>query len=568
MKTITGVLAAVILPWLGVRAAPTNALANSGRPALGSYFAKTKYEPAPVPKFETTRDLLPAPIYDENTNWVAMYWKSWELGFGNFHEPAPGSGYVSPFIDAAFNQSIFLWDSCFMSMFCNYAHPLVPGIGSLDNFYCKQFPDGEIPRQIERTTGMASAHWCNSEHRPLFSRWGWNLPRGSDSPTVVYRDRVPPVHPPFLTLDALDNPIFSWAEREHLRVTGDRTRIALVYEPLVHYYRALQEYLRQGNGLYLTDWASMDNSPRNPYLAKGGTAVDISCEMAMFADDLAAFAQRLGKNAEAAQFKYEFNELAAHINRLMWDPEKQFYFDLTWEGERVPVKTVAGFWPLIAGVASPNEAAALAAELQNPNTFNRQHRVPTLAADQPGYNPSGGYWRGAVWAPIETMVIRGLQRYGQDQLAADIARNHLTCMGEVFTRTGTVWENYAPDALAPGKPAKRDFVGWSAIGPIVYLLEFAIGLTPDAEANTLTWKLASPQRCGCERYRFNGHVVSLLATPDGKNWNLRVQSDGPFQLKVLAGARAKTFAVKLGDNGFAIPMPSHGGAFHSSWHGL
>ncbi len=162
-----------------------------------------------MPKFATARDLLPSPIYDENTNWVAMYWKSWELGFNNFHEPEPGSGYVSQFIDAAFNKSIFLWDSCFMSMFCNYAHPLVPGIGSLDNFYCKQFPDGEIPRQIERATGVASARWFNSEHQPLFSRWGWKAPHGSDNPTVIYCDRVAPAQPPFLTLDSLDNPIFS-----------------------------------------------------------------------------------------------------------------------------------------------------------------------------------------------------------------------------------------------------------------------------------------------------------------------------------------------------------------------
>ena len=44
---------------------------------------------------------------------------------------------------------------------------------------------------------------------------------------------------------------------------------------------------------------------------------------------------------------------------------------------------------------------------------------------------------------------------------ATIALNHLSSMGKVFAQTGTVWENYAPDALAPGNPAKGDFVGWS-----------------------------------------------------------------------------------------------------------
>ena len=56
------------------------------RPALGRYFAKQKYVPAPLPKFASTRDKLPSPVYEENTNWVAMYWKSWELAFRNFQD--------------------------------------------------------------------------------------------------------------------------------------------------------------------------------------------------------------------------------------------------------------------------------------------------------------------------------------------------------------------------------------------------------------------------------------------------------------------------------------------------
>jgi hypothetical protein len=101
----------------------------------GLYFAKKACEPKPLPQFAETRDKLPAPIFAERPDWVAMYWKAWELAFKNFHSPAPGSGYVSPFIDAAFNQNIFLWDTCFMTMFCKYGHPLVPGIGSLDSIH-------------------------------------------------------------------------------------------------------------------------------------------------------------------------------------------------------------------------------------------------------------------------------------------------------------------------------------------------------------------------------------------------------------------------------------------------
>jgi len=68
----------------------------------GKYFAKKAYVPRPLPKFAETRGKLPSPIYDEDPDCVAMYWKAWELAFRNFYEPSPGSGFVSAFIDAAF----------------------------------------------------------------------------------------------------------------------------------------------------------------------------------------------------------------------------------------------------------------------------------------------------------------------------------------------------------------------------------------------------------------------------------------------------------------------------------
>ncbi len=516
--------------------------------AQGAYFAKKEYQPQPLPRFADLRDQLPAPLYEDKPEWIALYWKAWELAFRNFHEPAPGSRFVTPFIDAAFNQNIFLWDTCFMSMFCNVAHPLVPGIGSLDNFYARQHADGEICREINRTTGLDYEPWVNRERRPLLSRNCWNPPAQAEA-AVVYRGRPVPEPPPVLTLDALDNPLPAWAELESLRVTGDRARLALVYPPLVRYYRALQKYLRQGNGLYVTDWASMDNSPRNAFLVGGGTAVDTSCQMVLFARNLATIADLLGKAAEAQAFTREADELGATINQLMWDPDRKFYFDLTLDGRRAPVKTVAAFWALIGRVASRDQARALVAELRNRKTFNRPMRVPTLAADEADYDPAGGYWRGSVWAPTTMMVLRGLENYGYEDEAREIALNNLEMIGRVFRDTGTIWENYAPDAAKPGQPAKGDFVGWSGLGPIAWLLEYAVGLKPDATYNALVWEIDSRHPVGCARYRFNGHVVTLRAEPD--RWSrgrylVTVESDGDFTLHLHRGPSAGNFAIHAG----------------------
>jgi glycogen debranching enzyme len=239
----------------------------------------------------------------------------------------------------------------------------------------------------------------------------------------------------------------------------------------------------------------------------------------------------------------------------MWNPQRKFYFDLTVGGQQSQVKTVAAYWTLLSGVATAQQADALAAELTNPKTFGRMHRVPTCPADQEGFKPTGGYWRGAVWAPINTMVIRGLQRYGKHDLARQIARDDLRIVAEVFKRTGTVWENYAPDAAQPGDRAKPDFVGWTGIVPILYFLEFGIGLRPDAPKNELTWTITSDQRCGCQRFRFNGHTVSLVAAPDTpENGKLcvSVQSDGPFRLRVERHGEQSDFAVQTGQNSFTV----------------
>jgi hypothetical protein len=516
-------------------------------PVQGMYFAKKQYVAKPLPKFAETKGKLPSPIYDENPLYVQMYWKTWELAFRNFYEPKPGSGFVSQFIDAAFNENAFLWDTCFLTMFCNYGHPLVPGICSLDNFYAKQYEDGEICREINRATGRDYEQWVNGDGKNLFSRWG----RFS----VKYAGREAPQPPPKLTLDALNHPIFAWAELESVRVTGDRSRLATVYEPLLRYYGALQKYIRQGNGLYMTDWASMDNSPRAPGLFGGGTAIDTSSEMVLFARQLAEIAELLDRKDRGTALRKEAADLARLINAKMWDPQQKFYFDLTVEDKQIPIKTIAAYWTLLAGVASPEQADALAAELRNPRTFGRKHRVPSASADQRDFDPAGGYWRGAVWPSTNTMVIRGLERCGKHALAREIALEHLRMVGEVFRTTGTVWENYAPDDAKPGQPAKGDLVGWAGLAPIVYFIEYAIGLKADAPNNRLTWELTSDKRCGCERFRFNGHTATLVAQPPGNTSGpkeLTVESDGQFQLRVERGGKRWDFIVKAGKNRFTL----------------
>ena len=524
---------------------------QSNHEMKGKYFSKKKYEEKSLPEWSKVKDKLPFPIYEENELFVKCYWKAWELAFKNFYEPCNGSGFVSQFIDAAFNQNIFLWDTGFMTMFCNFAYGLVPGIESLDNFYCKQHETGEICREIDRKTGEDFKEWVNRENKPLFSRWGWDGQFKNEPVKYIGRDLPSPN--PKLTLDAMNHPILAWAELESYKITGNKERLRLVYKPLKMYYLALKKYLMQGNGLFVTDWASMDNSPRNKYLKNGGTGIDISSEMVLFAENLLEIAKLHNYKSDYKIYLNDIKSISKQINLLCWDEESKFYYDLNLEGKRVPEKTIAAYWTLLAKVPDKNRANFLISYLNDPSKFGTNNPVPTCSKDEDGYDSTGGYWRGAIWAPTNTMVIRGLEKYGYDDLAREIAIKHLTLVAKVFENTGTIWENYEPENIAPGKingkNVKSDFVGWSGLAPILYFIEYVLGIKANAPKNEILWEINSSQKIGCKNFRFNNQVLDLLCDREynGKR-HISVNAQSSLKLKVKYNKKLYEFSINKGTN--------------------
>lgn len=533
----------------------------------GIYFKKKEYDGAPLKSFAAVKEQLPKPILGGHQEYLDCYWYAVQLAFKNSHRPTRESGFVSNFVDAAFNENIFMWDTAFITMFCNLFHNYLPGICSLDNFYCKQLPDGEIAREIVRATGKEFPKWVNVHGKPLYSffhnHYGYR--RLNAVQDIPYAEMYKPdlgrevPTPPYLTLDALNHPIMAWAEYVSFLHTGDLDRLELVVEPLFQYYKALWCHIRHVNYLYVTDWASMDNSPRNKYL---GCAVDTSCEMVLFAEMLLKIMDQLEQAGRMEREAYTerriFLEATARltkeaVNKLMWDEKVGFYFDLKANQERAPVKTIAAFWALISGVADETKAERLVEWLNDRNTFNRTHRVPVCAADEPEYDPEGGYWRGAVWAPTNTMVIYGLLKYGYTELAREIALNHLDNVVKIFVQTGTIWENYPPDFISAGQNDKGDFVGWSGLGPILYLIEFKIGLKANAVKGLVEWSIAEEEGpVGCENYWFFGKTASFYAAKANGALQVKILTKDQFKLRIKFRGRSYDHRID-GNTTLVIP---------------
>src|SRR5262245_38719652 len=109
-------------PWIN---APYDTYVRNPLVARNTFLAMTP-DAAALPTFDQAKRLLPEPFWDGHAATIACATKAWQLAFANLRRPAPASGFVARFIDPAFNDCIFMWDSCFMTLFGRYGARAFP----------------------------------------------------------------------------------------------------------------------------------------------------------------------------------------------------------------------------------------------------------------------------------------------------------------------------------------------------------------------------------------------------------------------------------------------------------
>jgi len=513
---------------------------GAGSAVLGKYFGKREWDGADLPSWEMGREKLPRPVLEGNPEWVELYWAAWELAFRGLKQPPEGSPLVSNWLDEAFSENIFQWDTIFMMMFARYGHQVFPAIESLDNFYRLQYESGFIGREFRERDGRLIHFDFDGG---LFSEKGWK--------------------------NMINPPLFSWAELENYRLSGDKSRFGEVLPVLEKY----AEWLNRDGDPEAPDWenngrrsasslhdlywntplgSGMDNTPRPA--DKGAGWVEMSSQMVIMYNAMAEMAMETGQVRKAEDCLARGREIGERINRWCWNAEDGFYYDVLADGSQYRVKTSGGFWPLLAGIADSVQAEALVEHLKDENEFRRLIPFPTLAADEEGYSEFGDYWKGAVWAPTNVMIFKGLETYGYEELAAEAAEKYLRGMAEVYRQTGSIYENYAPDHFLPGDPAKADFVGWSGCGPIQILFENIIGLRPDAGKGIITWHIRREDFHGVEAYPLGNNSISLFfeAGQGDQGPALRIESTEAFELQYTY--RGRRMSVHCGGGELYHPL--------------
>jgi len=499
---------------------------------------------------------VPRPVYDAAPALIELYYKAWELAAQHV-KYIPGMPR-EVYMDEAFcHTNIWIWDTCFMAMFCKYAADVFPGVESLHNFYDVMYGNAQYP---EVTVPPGEPDWATGK-----------APEGS-------RIR--------LRCHIADNPpLFAWAEHQNALFTGDRThlrQLLLEERYLQKHYYWLENLKTAFTAPWLvcrTRWiahdegysweggrSGMDNSPRGRQgdraeVFRPATSdllwLDALAQQGLAAECIADMFGLIDEPHEAAAWRKRAERKARLLHDRYWDPADGFFYDRSAEkNDFCKVPTIASYWPLTTGAADAGQARAMAEKLLNPDWFGGGIPFPSLAHKDGDFRAEGGaYWRGAVWVPTAYATVRGLLRFGFFDLARRQTLALLNDMLHVYNEfePHSIWECYSPFRPEPGRQirndvlCRKDFCGWSALAPIAMFIECAIGIhSVDAFRRVVRWQLDTtlPGKVGIRKLRFGGITADLVA----EGGNVEVDTDRPFTLEV----NGRAFSAVPGRQSFAL----------------
>ena len=203
-------------------------------------------------------------------------------------------------------------------------------------------------------------------------------------------------------------------------------------------------------------WDEAEWDPQRQILAM--SAVDLCSYRALDLDCLSRLARILGDHATARRLERDYRRLATTMNRVLWSASAGLYLDELPSGPS-PRVAASNFLPLIAGVPSPRRARRMIETLRDPARFHGEHMLPTIPRDDPAFDDQQ-YWRGAIWPPMNYLVLQGLRRYGFHDLAHDLAWKGARMLLADRRRTGMCRENF--DART-GEGCGQRFQSWAPL---------------------------------------------------------------------------------------------------------
>lgn len=447
-------------------------------------------------------------IYDRTWAWIQDSWLS-----GPEKSAVKGKFFGYPGC-----TKVTQLEAILSSFFLVYSNRIYQAHPTLDIFYERQEANGAI-------------------------RWAYEIESGNPV--------VNPENP-----EGLGLPLFAWAEFNLYHKSANKKRVKEVV-PVLHRYMAwIDSLYKRPNGLYAVPLAvtGMDNAPREGavYL------IDFNTVMAINALYMSALADILNDKEASFQYKRQYFSLKTRINSLMWDPDSGFYYDLDENERRLSVKTIAGYWPLLAELPNDDKAERIIEKLSDPEYFGTPHPYPTVARNEPSFSENGDGYRGSVFPHLTFMVIKGLEKYQRWDLARECAIRHLyfvldSMHPEGNHHKGNLWEAYLPlkegPAQWPGREGfpRPNYLSYIALSTICLTIENIIGLSISLPRKTVDWIIPNLEIMGIENLSLKRNMITILSNKSGRGWEIHMESEKLYYFTInILGKKKKTLPIPSG----------------------
>jgi alpha,alpha-trehalase len=244
----------------------------------------------------------------------------------------------------------------------------------------------------------------------------------------------------FAVFDKIQN--ISWLEK-NMRIaedeltsfwmSGKRVEKHVVYKRLSRY---ADHYLLHDTAEHESGW---DMNSRFNRKCLNILPIDLNCCLYRYEVDLAEFYAIIKNKKKHEHYTEQAEKRKETLNQLMWNEEKGFFFDYDYKQKKqLTFYSLAGFYPLWAGLATKNQAEKMK---NNLSVFEYEWGLATsqkTALIKPFRQwdyPNG-------WPNLQWIVISGLQRYGYTSDAKRLTEKWLALNEKVFKETGKLWEKY------------------------------------------------------------------------------------------------------------------------------
>jgi len=348
--------------------------------------------------------------------------------------------------------------------------------------------------------------------------------------------------------------------------------------------------------MYVAKWESgMDDSPMwddavyDPHTyTMNLDDVGLNSFYASDAECLAKIAAILGRDDDARQFAAEYEHLKQLIRDRLWNEQDGIFENRFWNGEFSKRLSPTSFYPMFAGVATPAQAKRMIEEhLLNPKEFWGEFVLPSIARNDPAFADQY-YWRGSIWAPTNYFAYEGVDRYGYDKVAFDIAQKSY----QLFMDDWKTNQRYNEQYLAWGGYGGGDpHYAWGTLLCLIPLEQYidktpwdglrfgTLNPTASGEFRGATWDghsydvTVGPARTalardGKTRFEATGGVVVRRYEPAASNLAFVLKSDkavsvttaefdaGELRLSI-DGKPAGNVSVRDGRGHFSVPAGEH-----------